>query len=146
MNKTDSRFEHLNILIVDDERSVVKILRTMLTNIGVGQIMVAHDGLEASAFLDECGDKIDIIICDWNMPHMNGLQLLQRVRSRDPNKAFVMLTGSATHDAVREAKRLNITAFIAKPFSQLEINKKLEMVARHIDQQQFRTGPSKAAL
>ena len=146
MNKTDSAFSHLNILIVDDERSVVKILRTMLTNIGVGQILVAHDGIEASGFLDECGDKIDIIICDWNMPHMNGLQLLKKVRSSDPDKAFVMLTGTATQEAVREAKRLKITAFIAKPFSQLEISKKLEMVARYVDEQQFRTGASKAAL
>lgn len=146
MNEAEISLDHLNILIVDDERSVIKILRTMLTNIGVGHIFVAHDGVEASAFLDERGDKIDVIICDWNMPHMNGLQLLKKVRSRTPDKAFVMLTGSATHEAVREAKRLNINAFIAKPFSQLEIKKKMEMVARILDEQQFRTGASKAAL
>lgn len=146
MNNAEMSLDHLNILIVDDERSVIMILRTMLTNIGVGQILVAHDGLEAAAFLDECGDKVDIIISDWNMPNMNGLELLKKVRSSDPDKAFVMLTGSATQDAVREAKRLNINAFIAKPFSQLEIKKKVEMLSRILDEQQFRTGPSRAAL
>ena len=146
MNKDDSGFGHLGVLIVDDERAVIKILRAMLAKIGVHQILTARDGLEATHFLDECSDKINVIICDWNMPNMNGLQLLKKVRSRDPDMAFVMLTGSATHDAVREAKRLNITAFIAKPFSQDEITKKMELVARYIDEHQFRTSTSNVAL
>jgi len=146
MNKDDTGFGHLGVLIVDDERAVLKILRTMLAKIGVHQILAARDGLEATHFLDECSDKINVIICDWNMPNMNGLELLKKVRSRHPDMAFVMLTGSATHDAVREVKRLNITAFIAKPFSQDEITKKMELVARHIDEHQFRTSTSNVAL
>ena len=146
MNKDDSGFGHLGVLIVDDERAVIKILRAMLAKIGVHQILAARDGLEAMHFFDECSNKINVIICDWNMPNMNGLQLLKKVRSRDPDMAFVMLTGSATHDAVREAKRLNITAFIAKPFSQDEITKKMELVARYIDEHQFRTSTSNVAL
>jgi YesN/AraC family two-component response regulator len=80
------------------------------------------------------------------MPRMNGLEVLKKVRKHHPNKAFVMLTGSATRDAVREAKRFNITAFIAKPFSLDEMRKKMELVARYVDEHQFRTGTSKVAL
>jgi YesN/AraC family two-component response regulator len=146
MNKDNSGFGHLCVLIADDERAVIKILETMLTKLGVGQILVARDGLEASHFLDECSAKINVVICDWNMPHMNGLEVLKKVRKQHPAMAFVMLTGSATHDAVREAKRLNITAFVAKPFSQDEIRKKMDLVARYVDEQQFKAGGAKAAL
>jgi DNA-binding NtrC family response regulator len=146
MNKDDSGLGHLCVLVVDDERNVIRILETMLTKLGVGQVLIARDGLEASHFLDECSDKINVVICDWNMPRMNGLEVLKKVRQYHPGKAFVMLTGSATHEAVREAKRLNITAFIAKPFSLDEMRKKMELVARYVDEQQFKTGAAKAAL
>jgi two-component system, chemotaxis family, chemotaxis protein CheY len=143
--KVDSGFDHLHVLVVDDERAVIKILRNMLANIGITQIMVAHDGLEASKFLEDCGDKINLIICDWNMPHMNGFDLLRKVRKSDPHKAFVMLTGFATHDILREAKQLNVTAFIAKPFSHDEIRKKLELVARNIPRSRAGDGSWAAA-
>ena len=134
--KADSGFDHLHVLIVDDERAVIKILRNMLANFGITQIMVAHDGIEAAKFLEDCGDKINLIICDWNMPHMNGFDLLRKIRASDPHKAFVMLTGFATHDMIREAKQLNVSAFIAKPFSQDEIKRKLELVARKVGEQE----------
>ena len=138
--KAGTGFDHLHVLIVDDERAVIKILRNMLANFGITQIMVAHDGLEAAKFLEDCGAKINLIICDWNMPHMNGFDLLRKLRASDPHKAFVMLTGFATHDMIREAKQLNVSAFIAKPFSQDEIRKKLELIARKIVR--YRTGDS----
>lgn len=146
MSKDDNGFRHLRVLIVDDERAVIKILDTMLTKLGVGQILTARDGVEALHLLDEYRDKINLVICDWNMPRMNGLDLLSKLRRQDPGMAFVMLTGSATHEAVSEAKSLNITAFIAKPFSQDEIRKKMELVARHVDEQQFKSGARKVAL
>lgn len=137
MNKTPSGFENLRVLIVDDERSVVKILRMMLANIGVTQIFTAKDGLEALSFLGACDEMVNTIICDWNMPRMSGIKLLEQVRTTDPDMAFVMVTGRATLEAVYDAKSLNVTAFVAKPFSQDEIRRKLELVARRtIEQKQ----------
>ncbi len=133
--KPNGSLENLRVLIVDDERSVVKILRMMLTNIGVTQIFTAKDGMEALAFLGACDDMVNVIICDWNMPRMDGIQLLEQVRSTSPDMAFIMVTGRATLDAVQDAKSLNVTAFIAKPFSQDEIRKKLEMVVRRMADQ-----------
>lgn len=132
MNRSSPGLENLRVLIVDDERSVVKMLRMMLANIGVTQIFTAKDGLEALAFLGECDDLVNTILCDWNMPRLDGLKLLQQVRSTSPDMAFVMVTGRATLEAVHDAKSYNVTAFIAKPFSQDEIRKKLEIVARSI--------------
>jgi two-component system, chemotaxis family, chemotaxis protein CheY len=78
---------------------------------------------------------VNTIICDWNMPRMSGIKLLEQVRTTSPDMAFVMVTGRATLDAVYDAKSLNVTAFVAKPFSQDEIKKKLELVVRQIGAQ-----------
>lgn len=136
MSKISGGLESLRVLIVDDERSVVKILRMMLANIGVTQIFTAKDGVEALEFLGACDEMVNTIICDWNMPRMSGIKLLEQVRSTDPDMAFVMVTGRATLDAVYDAKSFNVTGFVAKPFSQDEIRKKLELVARKISDQQ----------
>ena len=135
MSKSQNGFENLRVLIVDDERSVVKILRMMLANIGVTQIFTAKDGVEALSFLGECTEMVNTIICDWNMPRMSGIKLLEQVRTTDPDMAFVMVTGRATLEAVYDAKSLNVTAFVAKPFSQDEIKRKLELVARRVSEQ-----------
>jgi YesN/AraC family two-component response regulator len=140
MSKAPIGFENLRVLIVDDERSVVKILRMMLANIGVTQIFTAKDGVEALEFLGACDEMVNTIICDWNMPRMSGIKLLEQVRTTSPDTAFVMVTGRATLDAVYDAKSLNVTAFVAKPFSQDEIKKKLELVARKIGDQQSGIG------
>jgi two-component system chemotaxis response regulator CheY len=135
VNKIPGGFEALRVLVVDDERSVVKILRMMLANIGVTQIFTAKDGVEALEFLGACDEMVNTIICDWNMPRMSGIKLLEQVRTTSPDMAFVMVTGRATLDAVYDAKSLNVTAFVAKPFSQDEIKKKLELVVRQIGAQ-----------
>lgn len=129
---TGISLENLRILIVDDERSVVKMLRMMLSNIGVTQIFTAKDGIEALHFLGECDDLVNVIMCDWNMPRLDGLKLLQQVRTTHPDMAFVMVTGRATLEAVHDAKSFKVTAFIAKPFSQDEIRKKLELIAKQM--------------
>ncbi|HET6161518.1 MAG TPA: response regulator [Dongiaceae bacterium] len=136
MSKALGGFENLRVLIVDDERSVVKILRMMLANIGVTQIFTAKDGVEALEFLGACDEMVNTVICDWNMPRMSGIKLLEQVRTTDPDMAFVMVTGRATLEAVYDAKSLNVTAFVAKPFSQDEIKKKLELVARRVSDQE----------
>jgi two-component system chemotaxis response regulator CheY len=140
VNKTPGGFEALRVLVVDDERSVVKILRMMLANIGVTQIFTAKDGMEALEFLGACDEMVNTIICDWNMPRMSGIKLLEQVRTTSPDMAFVMVTGRATLDAVYDAKSLNVTAFVAKPFSQDEIKKKLELVVRQIGAQEAAVG------
>jgi two-component system, chemotaxis family, chemotaxis protein CheY len=132
MREATSDLAKLRILIVDDERSVVKLLQMMLRDMGITQTFTAKDGAEALKFLGDAGNLVNLIICDWNMPQMTGLELLQQIRATDSAMAFMMVTGRATVDAVRDAKCLGVNAYVAKPFSQDQIRKKLEVLARDL--------------
>ena len=132
MKQVANAFEKLRVLVVDDERSVVKLLQMMLRDIGVTQVFTAKDGMEALKFLGDCENLVNLIICDWNMPRMSGFELLQQIRTADPGMAFMMVTGRATVDAVRDARSLAVNAYVAKPFSQEQIRKKLELLARDL--------------
>ncbi len=66
----------LNVLVVDDENSVLRLIKMVLADFGVTQVFTAKNGAKALALLGSF-DEIDVVICDWNMPGMSGLNLLQ---------------------------------------------------------------------
>jgi two-component system chemotaxis response regulator CheY len=115
----------LTVLIVDDEATVTRLAKTMLTDLDVAQVFVANDGREALDFLGLFEDDIDVIVCDWNMPRMSGLELLQQIRTVDPNMPFVMLTGRNDMDSIVAARDLKVSSYLLKPFSQ-------EQLAQHL--------------
>ena len=61
----------LTVLIVDDEATVTRLAKTMLTDLSIAQVFVANDGREALDFLGLFEEDIDVIVCDWNMPRMS---------------------------------------------------------------------------
>ena len=130
--KASAALSRLRVLLVDDERAVVKLLESMLREMGVSQVYGASNGAEALDFLTTCPDVINLVIADWNMPVMSGIQLLQHLRTKDPAMPFVMVTGRATAESVNEAKSLQVTAYVRKPFSQEEVLRKLEAIAATI--------------
>ena len=99
----------LGILAVDDSHQMRRLLQSMLAQIGIGQAFVAKDGTEALRFLGECEDMIDVILCDWKMPRMSGIDLLRQVRTVDPEIPFVMVTGLSDEESVMVAKGLGVT-------------------------------------
>ena len=107
--------------------------RKMLKELGLNQVFEAPNGREAMKLLDSAGDMIDLIMCDWNMPEMTGLELLQQVRTIGLNVPFLMVTGRADMDSVMEAKGAGVTAYIAKPFSQLQLEAKLRATAARMN-------------
>ena len=122
--------EDLSVLVVDDEGSVTRLIRMMLTDLGVAQVFTAKDGREALDFLGDFDDMIDVIICDWNMPRVSGLNLLQQIRTADPDVPFLMLTGRADADSVKAARDVGVTGYVLKPFSAEQLHAKLSTVAR----------------
>ncbi|MEX1206299.1 MAG: response regulator [Dongiaceae bacterium] len=120
----------LRVLVVEDSFQTIALIRTMLTDFGITQIYTAKDGKEALDFLGTCDELIDIVMCDWNMPRMSGLEVLRQVRTVDPDMPFLMVTGAADPDSVLAAKSNGVTAYIAKPFSANILKKKLNVVAR----------------
>lgn len=127
-------FERLSILLVEDNRYVRNILEDLLRQFRFGRVATASDGAEAIEYLKSVsllrgGQGLDLIISDYVMTPINGLLLLRWVRSskESPNRLmpFVLLSGAADRDNVWAARDLGVTEFLAKPFSSVEVYKKI---------------------
>ncbi len=124
----------LKILLVDDQSEARAMARNMLLELGVTQIFESHDGREALNFLDSAFDFVDLIICDWNMPNMTGVQLLRQLRTVDPDTPFLMVTGRGDMESVVEAKTSGVTGYIIKPFSPVQLEAKIRIILKKVEQ------------
>ena len=87
----------------------------------VHQAYRSADGQEAKKFLDSARDMIDLIICDWEMPNMTGIELLQQVRRYYPDMLFIMVTGNTEAESVKTAIKYRVNGYIGKPYSPQQI-------------------------
>jgi len=130
----DIDLQNLHVLVVDDNPRTLKLIQAVLKDMGVGQIFTATDGREAQMFLDAGEELINLIVCDWNMPRMSGLELLRQVRMTKADMPFLMVTARGTIDSVTAAKKNGVSAYIVKPFSPAELEQKVVSLARRIDE------------
>jgi two-component system chemotaxis response regulator CheY len=128
--ETNPAFQHLSILVVDDEPFAQKLAATVLRQIGVKTVVVAKSGQEALKILSEPHQKFDLVISDWNMPEMTGLNLLKKVRETWPEMPFIMLTGKTAGDFVLAAKDNGVNGYIAKPFAPAQLTAKIAAVLK----------------
>jgi CheY-like chemotaxis protein len=126
-------FSKFKILVVEDNDHARKLLKMILRDMGITQIFTASDGYEALQFLGESDELINCIVSDWNMPNLTGIQLLRQVRSVQPDTPFLMLTARNTKDAVQEARDAKVTAYLAKPFSPEQLERKMVSLLRTFD-------------
>jgi two-component system chemotaxis response regulator CheY len=118
------------ILLAEDTAITRGIVHKMLYKIGFTQVKEAADGTEAKREIErglEIGKPVGLIISDWNMPGLSGLQLLKRVRS-EPRLAltpFILLTSNNEKDQVLEAIRSGVTTYLTKPFPIEVLEKKI---------------------
>ncbi len=128
------KFENLRALVIDDETIIIRMVAAALRELGFSQIKMAKNGQDAMEHFYDGECRFDLIICDWMMPNMNGLEFLQFIRSKFPNVPFLMLTGKITKEAILEAKEAGVSAYIAKPFSSDQLNKKVKtLIRRSVD-------------
>ena len=118
----------LKVLVVEDQSEARAMMKQMMLEMGITQIFEASDGREALSFIDSAYDFIDMVICDWNMPAMTGMELLRQLRTVDPDLPFLMVTGRGDKDSVVEAKSSGVSAYIRKPFSPLQLEAKLRVL------------------
>jgi CheY-like chemotaxis protein len=128
--EANPEFRNLRVLIVDDEDFMVTMLRTTLRRLGAPQPTAVSDGLKALALVQENPEDFDLIISDLNMPTMNGLEFLRQLRDGGSKIPFIMLTGNHTADAVKNAASSGVSAYIAKPFSGVQLAQKISGVMR----------------
>ncbi|MEE8189849.1 MAG: response regulator [Kiloniellales bacterium] len=125
--------KNTHILVVEDNTRTLRLIMAVLKDMGVGQVFTAKDGREAQTFLDGAREMINLIICDWNMPRMTGLELLKQVRMSDPGMPFLMVTARGSVDSVMAAKKSGVSAYIVKPFSPSELEQKVVSLARRLN-------------
>lgn len=120
----------VTILIVDDVPAIRKVLRRILKQLDFKSLVEAGDGKEAWDILES--QPIDLIIADWNMPKMNGLELLKMIRSSDTHKMipFLMLTGKVEKENIIEAVNAGATNYMVKPFTAEIISNKLGKILK----------------
>ena len=118
----------ITILIVDDFASMRRIIKGTLKSIGFSNFIEAEDGILALKTLEK--EKIDLIISDWIMPNMNGLEFLKAVRKDDRFKGipFVMVTAEGQKGNVLEAINAGVSNYIVKPFTPETLQAKLKKV------------------
>jgi two-component system chemotaxis response regulator CheY len=121
----------INVLIVDDYKTMLRIIRNLLKQIEFENVEEASDGNEALAKLH--AGNFGLIISDWNMEPMTGLQLLQHVRADAKLKAtpFIMVTAESKTDNVIVAKQAGVSNYIVKPFSAETLRSKIQKVLGH---------------
>ena len=125
-----SKFRTLKILIVEDQPDVREVIKGILMGIGVAQIFEAENGSEAVEMIRTIDDFADIVICDWNMPEMSGLEVLGEIRTTHPQLPFLMVTGRNDYASVMEARDKGVTAYISKPLSSVQLESKLRAIQR----------------
>lgn len=120
--------KNLNILIVDDYKTMLRIVRNLLKQLGFENVDEATDGSMALLKLRE--KNYGLVISDWNMEPMTGLQLLKEVRSDSRLKTvpFVMITAESKTENVIEAKKAGVNNYIVKPFNADTLKSKLQSV------------------
>jgi len=120
--------KQIKVLIVDDFATMRKVVRNLLKQIGYENIVEGEDGVNALKILKS--QKIDLIISDWNMPNMTGLELLKAVRADETLKAtpFLMVTAEALQDNVIAAVKAGVSNYIVKPFTAEVLNEKIKKI------------------
>jgi two-component system chemotaxis response regulator CheY len=119
---------NIKILVVDDFATMRKIIKNILLQLGFKDILEADDGTTALELLKK--QKVDLIISDWNMPKMPGIELLKAVRNNEDLKdiKFIMVTAEAQKENVIEAIKYGVNQYVVKPFTPETLKEKLEKV------------------
>ena len=119
---------NMNVLIVDDYQTMLRILRNLLRQLNFKNIDEASDGSEALKKLR--AKPFGLIISDWNMEPMTGIQLLREVRADEKLKhiPFVMITAESKSENVIAAKEAGVSNYIVKPFNAETLKGKLTSV------------------
>lgn len=116
------------VLVVDDEAGPRALVASVLQDLGIGHVDSAADGQEALERFQTDGTAYDLIICDWMMPRLSGLDLLKQVRESRSDLPFLMVTALATLEAVKKALAHQVSGYIAKPFTPDQLEEKVFLV------------------
>lgn len=117
----------MKFMLVDDSSTMRKIQRRTLEKLGFADIIEAEDGQQALGLLQQPSPP-DFIITDWNMPNMNGLELVQAIRKDNKTIPIVMVTTEAEKSKVIQAIQAGISDYLIKPFTPEALSAKIRKI------------------
>lgn len=118
----------MKILIVDDFSTMRRIVKNLLRDLGFNNTVEADDGLTAMPILKKGG--IDFVVTDWNMPGMQGIDLLKNIRANPElnHLPVLMITAEAKKEQIVEAAQAGVNGYIVKPFTSGTLKEKLDKI------------------
>jgi two-component system chemotaxis response regulator CheY len=123
-----------NIVIIDDDNIILELVQLILEEVISGDIHVFSDSKQALDYVQsDSMNNISLVICDWLMPDVSGLDILAALHKSTPHCPFLMLTGNPTKQLVVDSMRLGATDFIVKPFYTDDLINKVERLIRDAD-------------
>lgn len=123
------RLSKVSVLVVDDDKAISNLIKNVLKNLGFGNVFVVHNGHEGLKVLEN--NSIDLVITDWEMEPMSGVELTQHIRKLDSGKRFmpiIMLTGHSEKAEIEMARDCGITEYLIKPFTAKTLCSRIMMV------------------
>jgi two-component system chemotaxis response regulator CheY len=122
----------IKVLVVDDMSTMRRIVKNVLRQIGFSEIMEAENGQDALTKLKT--GEFGLVVSDWNMPIMQGIELLRAVRADENLKTlpFLMVTAEAQKENLIEAVQAGVSNYVVKPFTAEVLQSKLEKIFAHV--------------
>lgn len=124
--------KNMKILVVDDFSTMRRIIKNLLKDLGFTSIQEADDGNTALPMLQQ-GD-FDFVVTDWNMPGMQGIDLLRAIRADDNLKHLpvLMVTAEAKKEQIVAAAQAGVNGYVVKPFTAATLKEKLEKIFQRL--------------
>ena len=125
--------KNMKILIVDDFSTMRRIVKNLLRDLGFNNTQEADDGLTALPMLKK--GEFDFVVTDWNMPGMQGIDLLKHIRADAELKHLpvLMITAEAKREQIIEAAQAGVNGYIVKPFTAATLKEKIDKIFERID-------------
>ena len=131
--KPAKELRDVRVLLVDDDRRIANLVRSVLLGLGFQHVHVLHDGKEGITYLKD--NQVDLIICDWQMEPVSGMDLVHYLRTVDQSHnrvvPVIMLSGNSEKPQVESARDAGVTEYVVKPFTARSLCNRIMTVIDH---------------
>jgi two-component system chemotaxis response regulator CheY len=107
----------MKILLVDNSPTMRSIQKKILESLAGAEFFEASDGLEALTVLASVGGSVDVLLVEWNLPNLDGLTLVRKIREKDKKTPVIMFATEAVKPRIMDALKAGVNNFVVKPFT-----------------------------